>query len=183
MSVATALFAAAPSTAGTWGGVDDLHCRPSAAHPSPVILLHGLGANGPIQVRAETGAAKVDLVGHSEGAFESLLVPKVLHSPNDIDRVVALAPPTHGATASGSYLLIEALNLQPQVKQVLTAVGCPACAGLLPGGAGVTALNAGPIAQHGIAYTVIASRSDEIVTPHESVSAERRTPPSSTSRA
>ena len=26
---------------------------------------------------AETGAAKVDLVGHSEGAFQSLYVPKV----------------------------------------------------------------------------------------------------------
>src|ERR1700742_3822448 len=33
------------------GGYDNPSCHPSAAHPSPVVLLHGLGGNGPGNVR------------------------------------------------------------------------------------------------------------------------------------
>lgn len=29
-----------------WPGTDDWSCHPSPAHPNPVILIHGLGANG-----------------------------------------------------------------------------------------------------------------------------------------
>src|SRR4029077_11799144 len=105
-------------------GVNDPACRPSAAHPAPVVVLHGLGANAnedlnvlqgqlaqqgyctfaltygadprftyvggvrPIaesapqisafvtQVLTETGTATADIVGHSEGAFQSLYVTK-----------------------------------------------------------------------------------------------------------
>src|SRR5690348_3495712 len=128
--VAALLLAASVSTtttasAATSSGFDDWTCKPSAAHPDPLVLLHGLGGNGPgnysylgpflaakgycaftltygqanpaipvggtvsiarsaaeieafvQRVRAATGAAKVDIVGHSEGGFQSLYGLKV----------------------------------------------------------------------------------------------------------
>jgi triacylglycerol esterase/lipase EstA (alpha/beta hydrolase family) len=198
------------------GGYDNPSCHPSAAHPSPVVLLHGLGGNGPgnvgpialqlaaagyctfdltygeeapgipvgglidvdqsaqqikafiEQVRTETGAAKVDIVGHSEGGFQSLYIPKELGIAGEIDKVVALAPPTHGTTFAGLVSVANTLQLRQLVDQVLQQYGCPACDELITGGSGVTKLDSGPIAQQGVSYTVIASRSDELVTPHQS---------------
>jgi triacylglycerol esterase/lipase EstA (alpha/beta hydrolase family) len=118
-------------------GWNDWSCRPSAAHPEPVVMIHGLtgdGRNGdymasalagagyctfsltygrndnfcggagtaPVaesaqevaafmeDVRAATGAAKVDLIGHSEGGFISLYIPKVLSINTRYDVFVAL---------------------------------------------------------------------------------------------
>ncbi|HEY4020975.1 MAG TPA: alpha/beta fold hydrolase [Pseudonocardiaceae bacterium] len=198
------------------GGYDNPSCQPSAAHPSPVVLLHGLGGNGPgnvgpialqlaaagyctfdltygeeappipvgglidvdqsaqqikafiEQVRAETGAAKVDIVGHSEGGFQSLYIPKELGIANQVDKVVALAPPTHGTSFAGLVSVANTLQLRQLVNQVLQQFGCPACDELITGGPGVVKLDTGPIAQPGIGYTVIASRTDELVTPHQS---------------
>ncbi|HEX3784890.1 MAG TPA: alpha/beta fold hydrolase [Pseudonocardiaceae bacterium] len=207
--------ASSASAAGT-GGYDNPSCHPSAAHPSPVVLLHGLGGNGPgnvgplalqlaaagyctfdltygeeapgipvgglvdldqsaaqikdfiEQVRAETGAAKVDIIGHSEGGFQSLYVPKELGIAGQVDKVVALAPPTHGTTFAGLVSVANTLQLRNLVNQVLNQFGCAACDELIAGGSGVVRLDDGPIAQPGISYTVIASRTDELVTPHQS---------------
>jgi triacylglycerol esterase/lipase EstA (alpha/beta hydrolase family) len=204
------------SAATAAGGYDNPSCQPSAAHPSPVVLLHGLGGNGPgnvgpialqlaaagyctfdltygeeapgipvgglvdvdqsaqqikafiEQVRTETGAAKVDIIGHSEGGFQSLYVPKELGIASEVDKVVALAPPTHGTSFAGLVSVANTLQLRQLVDQVLKQFGCPACDQLITGGSGVVKLDTGPIAQPGIDYTVIASRSDELVTPHQS---------------
>lgn len=197
---------------------DNPACQPSAAHADPVVLLHGLGGNGPgnmglignelaaagyctfdltygepdppfpvgglidihtsalqiaafiTQVRAETGAARVDIVGHSEGAFQSLYVPKVLGLAGEIGRVVALAPPTHGTSVDGLYNLAYLFGSASRaaIGQLFTDFGCAACTQLGIGGSAVAALDAGPIAQAGVAYTIIASRVDELVTPHQS---------------
>jgi pimeloyl-ACP methyl ester carboxylesterase len=205
----------AASAATPHSGFNDLSCRPSTAHPDPVVLLHGLGGNGPgnfaflgpylanagycafaltygeeappvpvgglgsipqsaneiaayiDQIRASTGAAKVDLVGHSEGAFQSLYVPKVLGYANRIDRVVALAPPTHGTTFANLVGVADLLGIRPAVDTILDTFGCAACDQLITGGSAVAALTDGPIAQPGVSYTVIASTGDELVTPHE----------------
>lgn len=199
------------ATAG--GGNNDPSCVPSAAHPEPVVFLHGLGATyyedinvlqarvaalgyctfsstygaypgfpyvgglQPIaesaaqikafvlQVLAETGASKVDIVGHSEGGFQSLYVTKTQGIADKIDKVVAIAPPTHGTTFAGLYGLAIAFGQTALVQQALRSFGCPACGDLVTGGAAVTALNAGPVAQPGVTYTVITSRYDELVTP------------------
>jgi triacylglycerol esterase/lipase EstA (alpha/beta hydrolase family) len=199
----SAAAASAPSS-----GFNDQSCRPSTTHPYPLVLLHGLTANGQLNftemgpylaglgycvfaptygqsfpgspgglvpvaqsakeivadidnVLTTTGATKVDLVGHSEGGFQSLYVPKVLNYAGKVDRVVALAPPTHGTNLDSLVYLGQLLGITSQ----LNTLGCGACADLIPGGPGVTALTTGPIAQPGVNYTIIASRTDEVVTP------------------
>ncbi|WP_433166619.1 esterase/lipase family protein [Kribbella sp. CA-247076] len=209
----TAATTATPAAAAPSSGFDNWACKPSAAHPNPVVLLHGLGGNGPgnysylgpflaakgycaftltygqaspaipvggtvsiaessveiaafvQQVRQATGAAKVDLVGHSEGGFQSIYGPKLRGYAGHVGKVVALAPPTHGTTFGGLVSVGDYLGLRPLVDQVLREFGCPACDELIVGGAAVEQLTAGPIAQPGIRYTVIASRFDALVTP------------------
>jgi triacylglycerol esterase/lipase EstA (alpha/beta hydrolase family) len=211
VALATAAFSAPAAHAA--GGNNDPSCKPTAAHPYPVVFLHGLGATyyedlnflqaavatqgyctfsstygaypgfpyvgglrpvadsaGEIkafiqQVLAETGAAKVDIVGHSEGGFQSLYVTKTQGIANRIGNVVAIAPPTHGTTFGGLWNLAYALGVRAQVGQALSAFGCPACNDLSVGGSAVATLDNGPIAQPGVTYTIIASRYDELVTP------------------
>jgi triacylglycerol esterase/lipase EstA (alpha/beta hydrolase family) len=99
-----------------------------------------------------TGAAKVDLIGHSQGALLSLYVPKVLGYAGKVDKVVALAPPTHGTDTP----LIAFAPL----------VGCTvSCQEMTPGSAVIKALTTGPIAQPGVSYTIVATRYDTLVTP------------------
>ncbi|WP_116200120.1 esterase/lipase family protein [Amycolatopsis circi] len=211
----TAAFAAPATAAARTGGVNDPGCRPSAAHPRPVVFLHGLGATSyedlnylqdhvaakgyctfsrtygaypqfpvvgglrPIadsateikqfvgEVLAETGAVQVDLVGHSEGGFQSLYVTKTQGIADRIGSVVAIAPPTHGTTFAGLTKLAYLLGARDEVGKALAAVGCPACDNLITDGSAVQTLTNGPIAQPGVRYTVLTSRVDELVTPTE----------------
>jgi len=122
------------------------------------------------EVHSKTGANKVDLIGHSEGGFQSLYVPKFEDVAPLLDKIVAIAPPTHGTTLNGVYNLAYVLGNSSRelVRTALYTVGCPACDDLGPGGLAVERLNDGqPIAQPGTALTVIQSRSDELVTPPE----------------
>ncbi|MCP2341594.1 esterase/lipase family protein [Actinomadura rupiterrae] len=210
-----ALVGGVPAASASSSGFNDWNCRPSAAHPRPVLLLHGLGGNGPgnflslgpflagqgycvfaptygealppipvggfvhidqsakeiagtiDQILAATGADRLDLVGHSEGGFQSLYVPKFTGRADRIDRVVALAPPTHGTTFANLVTIAQKLGIMPQVNQVLQAAGCAACTELVTGGASVAKLTTGPIAQPGVTYTVLASHSDALVTPND----------------
>ncbi len=214
--LALTLATQAAARADTPGsGFNDWNCRPSAAHPDPVVLLHGLGGNGPGNfatlgpyladqgfcvytttygepvpgipvgglvpipqsateiasfigsVLTATRAAKADLVGHSEGGFQSLYGPKfVPGEANTIGRVVAVAPPTHGTTFGDSLTIAGALGILPEVTTIIGSYGCPACSELSTGSDLVNQLNTGPVTQPGIAYTIIASTHDELVTPY-----------------
>jgi pimeloyl-ACP methyl ester carboxylesterase len=208
-SPATGRAATAPSS-----GFNDWSCLPSAAHPQPVVLLHGLGGNGPGnfatlgpylasagycvyaptygeaipgipaggitaipqsateidaylgQVIAATGATQVDLVGHSEGAFQALYGPKFVPGERSIiKRVVALAPPTHGTTFANLVTIGDDLAGSP-LTDVIIATGCPACSELVTGSSLVNSLDTNAIAQPNIGYTIIASTHDELVTPY-----------------
>lgn len=120
------------------------------------------------EVVEKTGAEKVDLVGHSEGGLQALYVPKFRGVSHLVDKIVAVAPPTHGTTVTGVWNLARALGkpVEDLVKNILSTVGCGACADVVAGGPAVTKLNDGtPIVQPGNTVTIIASRTDAVVTP------------------
>ncbi|KAL4770565.1 lipase [Aspergillus nidulans var. acristatus] len=121
------------------------------------------------EVHEQTGADKVDIVGHSEGAMQALYVPKFEDGVAGIvERIVAIAPPTRGTTFIGLYNLAYILGdaSRKVVSELLHLLGCPACDDLGPDGAAVERLNDGtPIVQSGTRLTVIASKFDEMVTP------------------
>lgn len=194
-------------------GFNDWKCKPSAAHPQPVVLIHGLGGNGDghfrylgpyladagycaytftygedprlpgvggviavktsarqiaafiDKVRRAAGTRQVSIVGHSEGGFMSLYVPKVLGYAPRVKRVVALAPPTHGTTFAGIVTAGDQLAGREAWTELSKTIGCVACTELVVGGPAVKRLNKGPIAQDGVRYTIIASRYDALVTP------------------
>lgn len=119
------------------------------------------------EVKEKTGADKVDLVGHSEGAFQTLYVTKFGGVSGSIGNVAAIAPPSHGTSFAGLYKLAQALGIDNGVNDILNKFGCDACTDLVTGGAAIKKLNEGPITQQGVKYTIITSKLDEFVTPSE----------------
>ncbi|MEV7149385.1 alpha/beta fold hydrolase [Streptomyces sp. NPDC093084] len=204
---ATAHASSAPST-----GWNDYSCRPSAAHPRPVILVHGTLGNsvdnwlslapyledrgycvfsldygqlsgvpvfyglGPIDKSAEqlsayvdkvlsaTGAAKADLVGHSQGGMMPRYYLKFLGGAAKVNALVGLAPDNHGATISG---LTNLLPYFPGASDLIKAT-TPGLADQIPGSAFLTKLNAGGDTVPGVHYTVISTKYDEVATPWQS---------------
>lgn len=120
------------------------------------------------EVLQKTGASKVDIVGHSEGALQGLYVPKFAGVAHLVDHVIAIAPPTQGSTLSGLLLLAKELGVLPAVNELLDTIGCQACNDVFAGSDLVKRLNDGPIVQPGNKVTVIASRFDYVVTPSAS---------------
>jgi pimeloyl-ACP methyl ester carboxylesterase len=106
------------------------------------------------QVLAETGAAKVSFVGHSQGGSLSRYVAKDLGLLDRTDDIVGLAPSNHGTTTP--------------LGPVATALGCVACGDQAAGSPFMQALNQPPEAPGPASYTVISTRYDEVVTPYQS---------------
>lgn len=119
------------------------------------------------QVQEWTGAGHVDVVGHSEGGFQSLYVTKTQGVADLVGAVVAIAPPSHGTSFGGLYTLARTLGADDGADTALETFGCGACTDLTTGGPAVRTLEDGPIAQPGVDYTVITSRNDRLVTPTE----------------
>lgn len=120
-------------------------------------------------VKTKTGASKLNIIGHSEGAFQSLYVPKFQTGISSIiDKIIAIAPPTHGTTFGGldNLAWIGGSLTEALVTLIIATVGCDACNDLVTGGAAVLKLNDGhPIVQPGNNVTMIISTKDELVTP------------------
>jgi triacylglycerol esterase/lipase EstA (alpha/beta hydrolase family) len=215
--LALAAVLAAPATAAIAGtapssGINNWSCQPSAQHPEPVVLMHGLGANatdnfatlaptiadqgycvfdqtygtgvlGPEvgglapmedsaaqlstfvnQVLAATGAAQVDIVGHSEGTTVTAYYLKFLGGAAKVKHFVGFGANYMGTTLDGLATLAKLLNL----GSLLSGVGCPACTEYLPGSTFLQTLDSGGVAVPGPTYTNIVSRYDEVVTPYTS---------------
>ncbi|MFE2038087.1 esterase/lipase family protein [Streptomyces scopuliridis] len=199
--------AAAPSS-----GWNDYSCKPSSAHPRPVVLVHGTLANsvdnwlglapylvnrgycvfsldygqlpgvpffhglGPIdasagqlatyvdKVLAATGAAKADVVGHSQGGMMPRYYLKFLGGAAKVNALVGIAPSNRGSTLLG---LTQLLKYFPGAVDLLNEK-TPALADQIAGSPFLTKLNAGGDTVPGVRYTVITTRYDEVVTPYRS---------------
>lgn len=190
-------------------GANDYSCTPTAAHPRPVVLVHGtvenqydnwaelspqLKADGycvfalnyggvpgsPYQgtmdigasagqlssfvdtVLAATGAAKVDIVGHSQGGMMPRYYLKYLGGASKVASLVALSPSNYGTVFYGVLPLVNAL---PGGNGVL-GIGCQACVQQRQGSAFLRDLNSGGDTVAGVSYTVIQTVYDDVVMPY-----------------
>ncbi len=128
---------------------------------------YGNRATGPIEdsaaqlgryvdrVLAATGAAKVSLVGHSQGGMMPRYYLKFLGGAGKVDDLVGLAPSNHGTR--------NPLLLTPGLPR-----WCPACLQQKSGSAFLRRLNAGDETPGRVSYTNIVTRYDEVVLPHTS---------------
>jgi triacylglycerol esterase/lipase EstA (alpha/beta hydrolase family) len=196
--VPTSAVAATPPPPGA-----NVRCHPTAAHPYPVVLVHGTFGNrfdswqlfspalkaagycvyaldygswngsgllgiygvGPIgrsaqqladfvqHVRAVTGAAKVDIVGHSQGGMMPRQFIEFLGGASVVDDLVGLSPSNHGT----------ANPLAPP-----GGILCPACRRQVAGSDFLQRLNSGDESPGSVSYTQLVTRYDEVVIPYTS---------------
>lgn len=126
-------------------------------------------------VLLSTGAAQVDLVGHSQGGTMARQYLKFNGganpagpSPSKVDRLITLGATNHGTSFNGLqhlYVLATSLGLPREVTaQLIFGI---AGAQQLIGSQMLENLNAGSEVVPGVEYTVIATRDDAVVTPPE----------------
>lgn len=141
---------------------------------SPVQQLLGteIGGTGPIvesahevaafmdDVLAATGSAQVDLVGHSEGGFLALYIPKVLQRAGDVGKVVTMGTAANANGIVDVFRLVDVLRLRGIPDLLSHELGCQACTDVLPWSDVRVQLVDGPVAQPGVDYTLIHTRLD-----------------------
>jgi triacylglycerol lipase len=106
------------------------------------------------RVLARTHAARVSIVGHSEGGMTARYYVRFQGGAAKVEDLVALAPPNHGTTTP---LVIPGAVL-----------GCLACLQQAAGSNFLATLNAGDGTPAPVDYTVIETRYDLVVTPYQS---------------
>ena len=119
------------------------------------------------KVLAATGAAKVDLVGHSQGGG---LLPRWYMrfdgGASQVSVLVGLAPSNHGTTVDGLQTLSDELGAVGVLGDAFDVAGFPAASQQLVGSQVNATLDAGGDTVPGVTYTNIVSRNDEVVTPY-----------------
>jgi triacylglycerol esterase/lipase EstA (alpha/beta hydrolase family) len=116
------------------------------------------------KVLAATGAAKVDLVGHSQGGMMPRYYINFLGGSAVVDKLVALAPSNYGTTLNGLVTLASTFNTLAGINGLVSPT-CTACVEQESGSAFLAKLNATPTVP-AVRYTVIESTGDEVVTPY-----------------
>ena len=200
-------------------GSNNWSCHPSAAHPRPVVLVHGLFANmtdnwqtmspllanngycvfaltygndptapAPLngfgglarmeqsatqlsafvnRVLTSTGAHKVDIVGHSEGATMPDYYIEYLGGAAKVARYVGVSGVKHGTTLHGVTTFTTAYaTLFPGAPDP-TAGSCDSCQEFVVGSDYIKKIEARAPAP-GVIYTNISTRYDELVSPYTS---------------
>ena len=203
-------------------GANDWSCVPSAAHPRPVVLVHGLLANqtdswqtiSPLlanrgycvysltygtnpnatfpgytpgglitmeesapqlaafvdRVRAATGSAHVDIVGHSEGSPMPDYYVKFLGGDRVVRHYVGITTLWHGTNLAGLASVDQigkAFGISSAIEGGVSSF-CASCPKFLAGSDFLAKLREGGITVPGVAYTSIVTRNDELVSPYTS---------------
>jgi triacylglycerol lipase len=118
-------------------------------------------------VRAATGSAKVDLVGHSEGATMPDYYIEYLGGAAKVARYVGVSGVKHGTTLHGvGTAITQFRTLFPAAPDPTTGT-CGSCNQFLVGSEYIAKIQARAPAP-GVIYTNIATRYDELVSPHTS---------------
>jgi pimeloyl-ACP methyl ester carboxylesterase len=198
-------------------GANNWSCKPSASHPRPVVLVHGLLANmtdnwqtmSPLlanngycvfaltygndpdaappgdqfgglttmeqsaeQLRAfvnrvlkATGANKVDVVGHSEGATMPDYYLEYLGGASKVARYVGVSGVKHGTTLHGVSTFFTAYRTLFPGAPAATPPTCASCNEFLIGSDYIKKIEARAPAP-GVIYTNLATNYDELVTPY-----------------
>lgn len=107
------------------------------------------------QVRASTGAARVDLVAHSEGGLVSRYYLRNLGGAGTIGRYVSLGTPQYGTYVAN---IVAFLGLG-------SCIGIIACQQMTIGSSFLAALNSGDDAPGDVRYTTVRTAQDELVRP------------------
>jgi pimeloyl-ACP methyl ester carboxylesterase len=204
-------------------GSNDWSCRPSRAHPNPVVLVHGLGANqsenwsymapritdagycvfsltygnredfpppfnsfGGIirmeksapqlkafvkRVLGETGAKKVDIVGHSEGSLMPNYYVRFLRGRKVVRRYVGMTPLWDGTNLAAAGVLAEAGSESGATEAVYSLFEpfCASCRQFVRGSDFLKKMNRGGTpAVRGVKYTMLMTKHDELVVPYTS---------------
>ncbi|AHI02087.1 hypothetical protein KALB_8730 [Kutzneria albida DSM 43870] len=116
------------------------------------------------KVLAATGTSKVDVVGHSQGGMMPRYYLKYLGGASKVGALVGLAPSNHGTDLSGLVHVVQAL---PGGNTFVAAL-CQACTQQEFNSGFIKDLNAGGDTVPGVRYTVVATKTDEVVTPYTS---------------
>lgn len=115
------------------------------------------------QVRAWTGAERVDLVGFSQGAAVTRHYVNLGGGAAQVDKWVGLASPTYGGTFYGVGALAAAI---PGGNGSIGAMLGPALPELIVGSPFLAELNAGGDTRPGVDYTTITTKYDEMIQPY-----------------
>jgi triacylglycerol lipase len=107
-------------------------------------------------VRAQTGSARVDLVGHSQGGLVGRYYIKYLGGVNEVDSMISLGAPHYGTALANIGAFLGFGN----------CLGVIACNQMARGSAFLNDLNAGDDTIGNVRYTNIASIFDEVVFPY-----------------
>lgn len=107
------------------------------------------------QVRANTGAARVDLVAHSEGGLVSRYFLKYLGGTGSVGRLVTLGSPHYGTYVADIAKFLGLGN----------CAGIVSCQQMTIGSAFLNDLNAGDDTPGTVRYTTIRTLQDELVRP------------------
>lgn len=109
------------------------------------------------QVRAETGAARVDLIGHSQGGLVERQFVKTEGGADQVDSLIMLGSPNHGTSVASLVEMFAGGD----------CLGFVACQQMATNSPYIQALNAGDDTIGNVRYTSIFTRYDELATPYD----------------